>query len=130
MKSANKQIKSANLLQFEEPLWQSGLVRVAGVDEAGRGPLAGPVVAAAVILPPYWKSQAIFDSKKLSESRREIGFRIIRENALAVGVGIVAEQEIDRINILQATLKAMQIAPGAVSLPAQFAWPSRAPAKY
>lgn len=121
MKPASKRIKSANLLQFEQPLWQRGLVRVAGVDEAGRGPLAGPVVAAAVILPPHWRSQAIFDSKKLTESRREISFAIIRENALAVGIGIVAEQEIDRINILQATLKAMEIALANLQPPAQYA---------
>lgn len=94
---------------------------MAGVDEAGRGPLAGPVVAAAVILPPFWQSQSIFDSKKLSEARREVGFQIISENALAVGIGIVAEQEIDRINILQATLKAMRIALENLQPPAQFA---------
>lgn len=121
MKRASQPCDSVNLLHFELPLWQSGLVRVAGVDEAGRGPLAGPVVAAAVILPPNWRSPAIFDSKKLSEARRELGFRIIQENALAVGIGMVAEQEIDVINILQATLKAMQIAVAKLQPPAQFA---------
>jgi ribonuclease HII len=83
-------------------------IRIAGVDEAGRGPLAGPVVAAAVILDPARPIRGLNDSKKLSASRREALAEQIRSNALAVGVGIAAPEVIDRINILQATLMAMQ----------------------
>ena len=81
---------------------------VAGVDEVGRGPLAGPVVAAAVILPSDHEILRINDSKKLSEKRREEMDRIIRQEALAIGIGIVSEARIDEINILQATYEAMR----------------------
>lgn len=109
------------LLQFELSLWRCGIKKIAGVDEAGRGPLAGPVVAAAVILPPYWVSRDIFDSKKLTRSKREILFDIIQEQAVAVAVGIVDEQEIDRINILQASLKAMKIALNKLPVATEYA---------
>ncbi len=86
--------------------WASG--RVAGVDEAGRGPLAGPVIAAAVILDPEHPIAGLRDSKKLTEKRRNILFDEITSNALAWAVGRADVEEIDRINILQATLLAMR----------------------
>jgi ribonuclease HII len=95
---------------YENELWQSGYRHVCGVDEAGRGPLAGPVVAAAVILPQDFWLATINDSKKISESLREKLFDEIYQTAVAVGVGIVSPEEIDRINILQATLSAMRTA--------------------
>jgi ribonuclease HII len=98
-------------LVFEQGLWRQFFLRVAGVDEAGRGPLAGPVVAAAVVFSPWQKPIAgIDDSKKLTAGQRFAIKPIIEQCSLAVGVGVVSEQEIDEINILQATLKAMQLA--------------------
>lgn len=81
---------------------------IAGVDEAGRGPLAGPVVAAAVILDPVWPIPGLADSKTLSAKRREALAAQIREHAIAVTVSVVGAERIDRINILQATLQAMR----------------------
>jgi len=83
-------------------------LRQAGVDEAGRGPLAGPVVAAAVILDPDRPIDGLADSKVLSPSRRETLADLIRERALAIGIGVVEPELIDRINILQATMTAMR----------------------
>lgn len=89
---------------------------LAGIDEAGRGPLAGPVVAAAVILDPQRPLAGLADSKTLSASRRETLALLIREQALAVGLGISEADEIDRVNILQATLLAMQRAVAALAV--------------
>jgi ribonuclease HII len=83
---------------------------IAGVDEVGRGPLAGPVIAAAVIFPPAARIPGITDSKKLTAKQREALFPLIRERALAIGLGSVEAGEVDRINILQASLKAMKTA--------------------
>ena len=83
---------------------------IAGVDEVGRGPLAGPVIAAAVIFPPAVLIPGITDSKKLTANQREALFPLIREKALAIGLGSVDAGEVDRINILQAALKAMKTA--------------------
>ncbi|PLX80740.1 MAG: ribonuclease HII [Desulfuromonas sp.] len=94
-------------LWFEERARQDGFLRVAGIDEAGRGPLAGPVVAAAVILPEKFDLPGLTDSKQLSEKQRHTLFPEIRRQA-AVGLGISSPEEIDSINILQATLLAMQ----------------------
>lgn len=91
-------------LRFLEPLC------IAGVDEVGRGPLAGPVIAAAVIFPPAVLIPGITDSKKLTAKQREALFPLIREKALAIGLGSVDAGEVDRINILQAALKAMKTA--------------------
>ena len=88
---------------------------VCGVDEAGRGPLAGPVVAAAVILPKDCQIFYLNDSKKLSEKRRESLFSEIREKAVSFGIGIVGEEVIDEVNILQATYMAMREAIGQLS---------------
>ena len=93
---------------------------IAGLDEAGRGPLAGPVVAAAVVLPPKGKWTGVDDSKKLSPAQREKIFPFLFEKALGVGVGIVEAQEIDRLNILQASLRAMQLAVEKLPLPPDF----------
>jgi len=83
---------------------------IAGLDEAGRGPLAGPVVAAAVVLPEVGRLKGIDDSKKLSAGQREEAFSLLLKEATAVGIGIVEAPEIDRLNILRASLKAMELA--------------------
>ena len=97
-----------DLLSFERQAGSRGFRLVAGVDEAGRGPLAGPVVAAAVILPDGLYLDGVNDSKKLSPDRRERLFDVIMEQALSVGVGFGPPELIDRINILQATRHAMR----------------------
>ena len=97
-------------LHFEGLARRQGYLRIAGIDEAGRGPLAGPVVAAAVILPESFDLPGLTDSKQLTEKQRERLFPLIRAQALAIGLGISDAEEIDRINILQATLKAMGLA--------------------
>lgn len=99
-----------DLRAFENQLQSDGITAIAGVDEAGRGPLAGPVVAAAVILPTDLDTGDINDSKKLTHRQRDQLFDVICESAVAVGVGIIEPAEIDQINILQASLKAMAIA--------------------
>ena len=93
--------------RYEAQAWRAGLARVAGLDEAGRGPLAGPVVAAAVVLTPDRRVKKLADSKLLSPERREELFGEITARAVAVGVGIVGHETIDRVNILQATRLAM-----------------------
>ncbi|MDZ7265481.1 MAG: ribonuclease HII [candidate division KSB1 bacterium] len=99
---------SSPTLHYEQNLWAAGVQQIAGVDEAGRGPLAGPVVAAAVIFAPGVYIVGVNDSKKLSPDQREVFFQRITARALAIGVGIVGEKMIDRINILQATYRAMR----------------------
>jgi ribonuclease HII len=93
---------------FERVALQRGYQLIAGVDEAGRGPLAGPVVAAAVVLPPDYKNPEINDSKQLSAKKREKIYERIKQDALSVGLGVVEAPVIDQINILQATLQAMR----------------------
>ena len=95
------------LLFYERTCYKKGYELVAGVDEVGRGPLAGPVVAAAVILPPNCKIEGINDSKKLSAKKREMLAEEIKEKAIAYGIGAVSPERIDEINILQATYEAM-----------------------
>ena len=89
---------------------------MAGLDEAGRGPLAGPVVAAAVVLPPGTRIRGVDDSKRLEPERREELYEVIRARALRIGVGLVDAPTIDRVNILQATRRAMGMALGALGL--------------
>ena len=89
---------------FEQSAKAQGYTRIAGIDEAGRGPLAGPVVSAAVILPHDFSCKGINDSKKLTANQRNKIFPIIRDNALGIGIGIASPEEIDRINILNASL--------------------------
>lgn len=103
------------LLRVERELWRSGVVRVAGVDEVGVGPLAGPVVAAAVILPHTVKVRGVDDSKTLTVARREELAAKIRACALGIGLGIVDVSDIDRLNIYHAALEAMRRA--VVALP-------------
>ncbi|MDI6804191.1 MAG: ribonuclease HII [Bacteroidota bacterium] len=108
-----KHIKeSLTALTYERELWQTGKRFVAGVDEAGRGPLAGPVVAAAVVFPRELVIDGIKDSKTLSEKKRTDLFEQIHLKALSIGVGIVDHALIDEINVLNATFKAMHKAIG------------------
>ena len=93
---------------FEHEAYLKGYTAVCGIDEAGRGPLAGPVYAAAVWLPEGLVIDGLNDSKKLSEKKREALFDVIMENAVAYGIGFADEKEIDEINILQATYLAMR----------------------
>jgi ribonuclease HII len=98
-------------LDFERELWARGLARVCGIDEAGRGPLAGPVVAAAVVLPPSFAHPFLTDSKKLSPARREEAYGQLTSDArVAWSVARVEAGEIDRVNILRATWQAMAAA--------------------
>lgn len=96
--------------KYERELNEKGIKLIAGVDEVGRGPLIGPVVAAAVILPENYKLDGLTDSKKLSEKKREYYFEIIKRDALAIGIGIIDEKRIDEINIYEATKEAMKMA--------------------
>jgi len=102
--------------RYEARAWRAGVGRVVGIDEAGRGPLAGPVVAAAVILAPDRRIRGLADSKLLTPERREELFHVIREQALAIGVGVVDHETIDRINILEATRRAMAAALAALAV--------------
>jgi ribonuclease HII len=102
---------------LESALWQRGLPRIAGVDEAGRGCLAGPVVAAAVVLAPDARIDGLDDSKKLTPAAREVLFEAIVADALAVGIGQGSPAEIDTLNILNASLEAMRRAVQNLSLP-------------
>ena len=101
---------------FESAAWRRGISRLAGVDEAGRGPLAGPVVAAAVVLAPGARIAGVDDSKRLLPEERQRLFDLIQERAVGVGVGIVDHLTIDRINILQATRLAMGQALAALGM--------------
>ena len=102
--------------RFESAAWRRGVSRLAGVDEAGRGPLAGPVVAAAVVLAPGERIRGVDDSKRLDPLERARLYEIIHARALGVGVAVVDHLTIDRINILQATRLAMAQALGALAL--------------
>ena len=97
-----------NLWAIEDACREEGYSVICGVDEAGRGPLAGPVCAAAVILPEHLEIPGLNDSKKLSDKRRRELFPVIQEQALAYGIGFASQEEIDEINILQATFLAMK----------------------
>lgn len=108
--SPSSVIDSSDTATHEKELLARGYSRVAGVDEAGRGPLAGPVVAGCVILPPECDYHRFQDSKKLTARKREILFAYLKECGARVGVGIVSAQQIDAINILQASLLAMKLA--------------------
>ncbi|MDR3052132.1 MAG: ribonuclease HII [Oscillospiraceae bacterium] len=98
--------KLAELARMDQEIWETGTV-FAGIDEAGRGPLCGPVAAACVVMPPQPLLLGVDDSKKLSEARREILYERIMQTALFAGVGLAGAEEIDRLNILQATKLAM-----------------------
>jgi len=100
-------VPTAAPYRYEAQAWRTGLSRIAGVDEAGRGPLAGPVVAAAVVIAPDRRIKGLCDSKVLPAEKREALFAVIHERAVAIGVGVVDHLTIDRINILEATRVAM-----------------------
>lgn len=114
-------MSEVNLWEIENSLYSNGYKAVCGVDEAGRGPLAGPVCAAAVILPKGLEIPGLNDSKKLTDKKRRELFPIIKEQAIAWGIGFASEQEIDEINILQATFLAMQRAIDQLEGKADFA---------
>ena len=121
---------------FEKKATAKGYKEIAGIDEAGRGPLAGPVVSAAVILPPAFSVAGVIDSKKLSAKKRVQLYQEIYSQAVSVGIGIVDPVEIDRINILQASLLAMSMAtnnlrpqPECLLIDGPFRIPSHLPQK-
>lgn len=101
-------MSNVNMWEIENAHYSDTVTYICGVDEAGRGPLAGPVCAAAVILPRDLEIPGLTDSKKLTDKKRRELFPIIKEQAIAYGIGFASEQEIDEINILQATFLAMQ----------------------
>jgi len=105
-----------DLLKYEHEYWKKGIKYIGGVDEAGRGPLAGPVVAACVILNPDIIIEGINDSKKITPKKRYEIFQLIKEKAIDVSIGIANENEIDDVNILQATFLAMKRAVGNLSI--------------
>ena len=108
------------MLDIEKKHWENGAKHIAGIDEVGRGPLCGPVVACAVILPQDIDIDGITDSKKLTPKNREKLFQIIKEKATSIGIGMVHEDRIDEINILQATMEAMNIAIDNLSISPDF----------
>jgi ribonuclease HII len=109
-------VPTAAPYRYEAQAWRTGLSLVAGLDEAGRGPLAGPVVAAAVIIAPERRIKGLRDSKVLPAEKREALYALIHERAVAVGVGVVDHVTIDRINILEATRVAMMQALAALPI--------------
>jgi len=107
-------------LSFEHEAYRQGYRLIAGIDEVGRGSLAGPVVAAAVILPPGLIIDGVNDSKKLTPARREVLYHVIHQHALATGIGVVGNEDIDRINILRATIRAMEMAVRDLKIPPDY----------
>jgi ribonuclease HII len=112
-----ERVRLDGMLNFERVLWRSGVVRIAGVDEAGTGPLAGPVVAAAVVFPPDAEVAGVDDSKRLDAAERERLAAEIRATAAGVGVGLAEVAEIDRVNVYHAALIAMRRAVEALPHP-------------
>ncbi len=106
-----------DLYQYERELYNKGINYIAGIDEVGRGPLVGPVVTACVILPKDFKLEGLTDSKQLSPKKREIFYDIIKEQALAIGIGVISAKRIDEINIYQATKEAMIMAYNNINHP-------------
>ncbi len=103
-----KEQSKEDLLKYEKELYEKGFKLIAGTDEVGRGPLVGPVVAAAVILPQNYQLDGLTDSKKLSEKKRDKFYDIIMKEAVSVGIGVVDAKTIDEINILEASRLAMK----------------------
>ena len=97
-----------DLYTYEKELIKQGITLIGGIDEVGRGPLVGPVVAACVILPLNYQLEGLTDSKKLSEKKREQFYEILKKEALSIGVGIISAEKIDEVNIYEATKLAMQ----------------------
>jgi ribonuclease HII len=100
-------VNEDELLNYEKELYKQGYKLIGGVDEVGRGPLVGPVVAACVVLPEHFSLEGLTDSKKLSEAKREYFYEEIKKQAISYGIGIVSEKRIDEINIYEATKEAM-----------------------
>ena len=96
-----------DLYQYERKLYKKKIKYIGGVDEVGRGPLVGPVVSACVVLPKGFKLPGLIDSKKLSEQKRNLFYDVIKEHAIAIGIGIISAERIDEINIYQASKEAM-----------------------
>ena len=116
----NETERMERMVRYERHAYQQGATAVAGLDEAGRGCLAGPVVAAAVILPRDWLHAEINESKQLTAHQRDTLFAVIHEHALGIGVGIASVEVVDRLNILQATYVAMKEAVSNLSSPPDF----------
>ena len=114
-------MSEVNMWEIEDSYFERSIKLICGVDEAGRGPLAGPVCAAAVILPPHVEITGLNDSKKLTDKRRRELFTIIKEQAIAYGIGFASHEEIDEINILQATYLAMERALAQLSVKPELA---------
>lgn len=108
LKEGVKVVKTEeDLLKYEKDLYKKNITLIAGVDEVGRGPLVGPVVASAVILPVNYKLNGLTDSKKLSEKKRNEFYKIIMHDAISIGIGIISPKKIDEINIYEASKLAM-----------------------
>lgn len=99
--------EEVDLLKYEKELYEKNITLIAGVDEVGRGPLVGPVVAAAVILPKNYHLEGLTDSKKLSEKKRNLFYEILKREAISIGVGIISAKKIDEVNIYEASKLAM-----------------------
>ncbi|MBS9335964.1 ribonuclease HII [Fructobacillus papyrifericola] len=119
-KEAKQKADFMTRFAFESELWEQGFQAIAGVDEVGRGPLAGPVVAAAVILPADFDAYGVIDSKQLSEKVRDELVAHIKKDAIAYGVGVVSAERIDEINIYEASREAMKEAILAMQVPADY----------
>ena len=112
----DEDLRLEQMLRYEKELYQAGYQRIAGIDEVGRGPLAGPVVAAAVILPPGCKIKGLNDSKKIPKKKHQEIYQAVLDKALAVGVGLMNNEIIDQVNIYEATKLAMKEALSKLSL--------------
>ena len=106
-RKGRKMTERVDLLKYETELYKKNITRIAGVDEVGRGPLVGPVVAAAVILPQNYRLEGLTDSKKLSEKKRNQFFEILKRDAIAIGIGEISAKKIDEVNIYEASKLAM-----------------------
>ena len=115
----DENLRLENMLTYEKDLYKQGLTLIAGVDEVGRGPLAGPVVAAAVILPQGCKIKGLNDSKKIPKKKHLEVFQAVQNQALSIGIGIIDNQVIDQVNIYEATKLAMKEAISQLSLQPQ-----------
>lgn len=112
----DEEMRLEQMLRYEKELYQSGYQAIAGIDEVGRGPLAGPVVAAAVILPPECKIKGLNDSKKIPKKKHQEIYQAVMDKALEVGVGQIDNDIIDQVNIYEATKLAMKVALSKLSL--------------
>lgn len=119
-----------DLLKYERELYTLGYKLIAGCDEVGRGPLVGPVVAAAVILPVNYQLEGLTDSKKLSEKKRNLFYEIIKKDAIAYSVGIVDAKRIDEVNIYEASREAMEQAIDTLKIKPDYILSDAMPLKY